>query len=216
MFPFVFSGSLPCLFVGVIFLVASLFIFILGATFVGTHILPVLKILSQGAAFICLLVCLPLSFSKKYQIYAGRWLVQLSWIFGITVWFMGIVASYQIWGTMAVIFGLLLMGVGVVPIGALAALWAGETILFGQVLLWSTMALLARTVGDRILSKYQTNRARKTLFNSFHFFRSGNNRTYSFFRQPPKEDTPIDKDIIDAEYEIVEPFKKEIDYSDPS
>lgn len=214
MFPFVFSGGLPCLFIGGIAVAASLFVFILGATFVGTHILPVLKILSQGAALICLLVCLPLSFSKKHQVRAGRWLVQLSWIFGITAWFMGIVASYQIWGTMAVVFGLLLMGVGVIPVGALAALWTGQTALFGQILLWSTVTLLVRTTGNRILLKHQADQTRNAFFNSFYFFRPGS-QGYSF-RQSSKEKTIIDEDTIDAEYEVVEPSKKEIDHTDPS
>ena len=105
-------------------------------------------------------------------------------------------------------------GCGVIPVGALAALWTGQTALFGQILLWSTVTLLVRTTGNRILLKHQADQTRNAFFNSFYFFRPGS-QGYSF-RQSPKEETIIDEDTIDAEYEVVEPSKKEIDHTDPS
>ena len=206
MFPFSFSGGFSCFFIGMIMLAATVFIFITGATFVGTHLLPVFKILSAIGALFSIVVCLPMSFRPTYRFHAGRWLTQLSWVFGLTAWFMSVVAAYEVWGMTAVLLGALLAGVGVIPVGMLAALWTGQTAVFGQILLWTATAFLARSASNRILA-HQAEQTRNTFFRTF-YVRPEQSST-SFFRT--KKTVSAEDDIIDAEYEIIEPPKKEIE-----
>ena len=207
MFPISFSGGFSCLLIGILLLAAIFFVFITGATFVGTHLLPVFKILSLIGAAMAVLVYLPLSFSPKYRFRAGRWLTELSWIFSLTAWFTGVVAAHEAWGMTAVVIGVLLAGVGVIPVGMLAALWTGHTTLFGEILLWTTVAFLVHSAGNRLLLEYQAEQTRNA-FSRMFYFRPGSQES-SFFRT--KKRASVDEEIIDAEYEIIEPAKKEIE-----
>lgn len=83
--------------------------------------------------------------SPKLRFISGTTLLVSSYIYGITVWIYGLVVTLSLWGVLALIIGLILGGVGVVPIGMLAALFNTE---------WSALltlvALGALTIGTRI------------------------------------------------------------------
>lgn len=70
---------------------------------------------------IVVVILLPLAIFKATRGFAGIGILFSSYVFGITTWFLGTAVTFATWGWPAVIIGLLLGGVGVVPIGILAA-----------------------------------------------------------------------------------------------
>lgn len=77
-----------------------------------------------------------------------------SYVFGLTLWFLGLLLTYFTWGFLGVFIGLVLVGVGVVPVAMLAMLLNGELfVLFVLVL------LTILTFGLRFLGIYMARRA---------------------------------------------------------
>jgi hypothetical protein len=75
---------------------------------------------------ILFIILLPLSAIKKARGFTAVTIFIISYIFGITVWMNGLLVTLTTWGVVAVIIGLCFGGVGVVPIGILAALFHGQ------------------------------------------------------------------------------------------
>jgi hypothetical protein len=91
-------------------------------------------------------VILPISFIPKCKEFCSNTIIYASYFYGFLTWVWGFVAAYFIWGKTGIIVGLLLFGVGVVPVGFLAALlngqWLGLAfITFGIVLTYGTRAI---------------------------------------------------------------------------
>ena len=63
---------------------------------------------------------------RRTRSLAATGLLLSSYLFGLTSWFMGLVLTWTLWGGGAVFVGLILMGVGVVPMGLLATLFRGD------------------------------------------------------------------------------------------
>ncbi len=70
---------------------------------------------------IVVLVLLPMAIFKATRPAAGTGIFFSSYLFGLTTWFLGAAVTFVTWGWVGLIIGLLLAGVGVVPIGILAA-----------------------------------------------------------------------------------------------
>lgn len=77
--------------------------------------------LSWVAIAILILFFYPLALIRKARSFAGKWIYASSYLFGITTWFLGAIVTFSTWGWIGLIIGLLFAGVGVVPIGILAA-----------------------------------------------------------------------------------------------
>jgi len=142
-----FKGSLGiAMFVTMLLLPA---LFLVGALWVGEKILPWLGLLSMLALTICIFILLPLSMFKATRAAAGSLFLWMSLIFGLTGWFLGLLLTYSIWGILAVVIGLFMLGIGVVPIAMLATLLNG---------MWPELGLLVLAViltfGCRIFSAF--------------------------------------------------------------
>jgi len=70
---------------------------------------------------VIILILLPLAIFKRTRKFSGTVIFFASYLFGITTWFLGAVITLSTWGWVALIIGLLIAGVGVVPIGILAS-----------------------------------------------------------------------------------------------
>ncbi|MEX0748508.1 MAG: hypothetical protein WD467_00660 [Candidatus Saccharimonadales bacterium] len=99
--------------------------FILGAGYLSEQLLPLL-LASVVPLLIITLVLIPLSRLPAWRTRAIRLTYASSFLYGITAWMLAFIITLQHWGVLAVILGLLILGVGVVPIGLLAALFNGE------------------------------------------------------------------------------------------
>jgi hypothetical protein len=66
--------------------------------------------------------------------FAATGIFVASYIFGATVWMAGFLTTLDYWGWIGVAIGTFFMGIGVVPIGIVGALWHGS---------WGVAVLLA-------------------------------------------------------------------------
>ena len=94
----------------------------------------------------CIVVLAPLALFRGTRIAAVVGFMICSCVFGTCTWILALLTAYLYWGLAAIVIGLLLGGVGVVPIGMLAALFnadwygvIGATI--GLVLAYGTRAI---------------------------------------------------------------------------
>lgn len=125
-----------------------------GAVWVGEHVLQWLINFAWLVFAIDLLILLPLGLFKRTGIVGGIGMSISSYIFGLTLWFFGLLLTYFIWGFWGVFIGLLLGGVGVVPVAMLAVLLNGDFTTLGILIL-----LTIFTFGTRVLGIYLAVRA---------------------------------------------------------
>lgn len=106
-------------------IVAVVGVFLGAAEALSEYVLPwCIRIAFWG--FLALtVVLLPASLVRRWRSFTSPAMLVLSYLFGATVWMDGLVLTMTIWGDGAVIFGLFLLGVGVVPIAMLATLFQG-------------------------------------------------------------------------------------------
>lgn len=132
-----------------------------GAASVSEFMLPYLSVAISYVLPICALVLLPLALIPKTRLIAVIGFFSASYVFGVATWMYGLIVTYTLWGLVGVVAGLAIAGVGVVPLGILAAaineLWpvAGELAL-GLVLTFGSRFLavyLAYLVDQRELAK---------------------------------------------------------------
>ena len=76
---------------------------------------------SQWAFLIAVILLLPLAIFRRTRGLAGTGLFALSYLFGITTWLLGAGVSFISYGWFGLIIGLVVLGVGVVPVGVLGA-----------------------------------------------------------------------------------------------
>lgn len=93
-----------------------------------------------------LLILLPFCIFRKTKLYASIGLVCSSYIFGITLWFSGFNLTFELWGIVALIIGLAVVGLGVIPMAILATILNG---LWSELILLVILGVLA--YGTRIL-----------------------------------------------------------------
>lgn len=103
--------------------IAGLFIF--GAAWASTKLLPWFTVLTWVAFAIVVFILLPLAIPKATRGFSSVALFVASYVFGATLWMEGLLFTLAIWGVGAVLIGLFLAGVGVVPIAMLATLFKG-------------------------------------------------------------------------------------------
>ena len=76
------------------------------------------------------LICLPLALFRRTRGFVSIVLFVASVVLGLATWVWGVVVTWIFWGGWAVLIGLFILGVGVVPMGIVAAAMAGEWELF--------------------------------------------------------------------------------------
>lgn len=119
----------------------------------SASVMPLLQILFYIALDISVFILLPLAIFRKTRGVSATGLYMVSYVFGINLWLWSFLLVYQIWGTVALVIGLLFFGVGVVPIAFFA-------ILFGHMQYITQMiGLLICTFGARYLGMYWINKS---------------------------------------------------------
>jgi hypothetical protein len=135
--------------------------FIKGWVWLGEIVLPWLPIIMGLVLVLDLLIVLPLAVFKKTKGLSAIGLVASSYVYGLTLWFWGLLLTYYLWGVIAVFIGLFMAGVGVVPMAMLATALAGEWAITGQLTL-----LLLFTYGSRLLGFHLAERADELAYES--------------------------------------------------
>lgn len=102
--------------------------------------------ISWLAVVVVIVVLLPLAIFKKTRGASGIGIFFASYLFGATTWFLGATITFVTWGWIGLLIGLVIAGVGVVPIGILAAFISLKEPTLG----FSIIAMAAITFGSRI------------------------------------------------------------------
>jgi len=134
--------------IGIIF--AAVLFFSFGAQ-VAFTISPFINWLA-GVLFVINIILLLFAFVPKARGFVGLVILISSYIYGLSAWIYGLAVTLALWGWLAVIIGLVLGGVGVVPIGMLASIFNGRWDLFWTLFFTLILTLVARVVGYLLLS----------------------------------------------------------------
>ena len=137
-------------FVAVLLLCA---LFLGGMVWFSEHALPWLMNASLITLVFCVAVLLPLSFFRKTRVLAGNGYYFSSFVFGVMLFAYSCIVVYGIWGYGGLIFGLILAGVGVVPVAYLATILHGFWPTLGNVFLGTVLTFGTRAFGIYLLSR---------------------------------------------------------------
>ncbi len=97
----------------------------------------------------CVLVLIAFGAFKRTRGYAGGAVVIASWIAGAIVWSGCAMVTYAIWGLAALIVGIVLAGIGVVPMALIASALARDWSDF-----WALGAMTALAWGVRLVGAF--------------------------------------------------------------
>jgi hypothetical protein len=120
-------------------------VFIIGTALVADKILSFLVHAATIATAVCILLFLPMALFRVSRVVALWGFFAASYLFGLTIWMYGFLVTYYLWGAGGVFIGLMFAGIGVVPLGIIAAafheIWhyVGELI-YGIVLTFGSRA----------------------------------------------------------------------------
>lgn len=95
-------------------------------------------------------VLVPLAVWSRTRAAAGIGLFIASYVFGATTWFLGAGVSFASFGWFGLVVGLMIMGIGVVPIGIAGAYFSLNS---GEMAL-SLLVMACITFGTRLLGAY--------------------------------------------------------------
>lgn len=139
-----------CILLGV-FVLAGMFL--LGGVWLSERVYPWLVLIATLAFFVTILIFLPLALFRRTRGFAGTSTYFASYVFGLTLWVLGLLVSYTLWGVFGVLAGLLLGGIGVVPIAMLACLFNGLWPTLGELALLAAITFGSRFLGYYIMTK---------------------------------------------------------------
>ncbi len=92
-------------------------------------------------------IILPLGLFRKTKGVSGVGLVLSSYVYGVTLWFWALLITYFTWGALAVFIGLVMAGIGVLPIAILASIIKGQWATLGQIILFIVLTFGSRALG---------------------------------------------------------------------
>lgn len=113
--------------------------YIKGGLWLSERALPWAFVISIVGFCVVIFLLLPLAIPRKTRSFSSTSIFVISYVFGTTLWMLGFLFSYKAWGLTGVTIGILLGGVGVVPVALLATLikgaWAGFSLLVGLIIM---------------------------------------------------------------------------------
>lgn len=145
------GGVLIIAFLAALGCLGSLFIY--GSAWLGSKMYPWLISICSLALFILIFILLPLTIFRKTRTFAGNGMIISSYIFGITLWVLGLLSTFTLWGGFAVFIGLAFFGIGVVPLAMLATLFKGMWSTLGELFILTLLTFGTRIAGFFTISK---------------------------------------------------------------
>ena len=129
-------------------IIALILFFTVGAT-VGATILPFVSWLT-GILFAVNIIALLIAISRKTRGVVGIIIFLSSYVYGLQTWIIGLLVTLTLWGWIAVIIGLFIGGIGVVPIGMAAAIFNGRWSIFFVLLINVILTYGTRIIGGTL------------------------------------------------------------------
>ena len=155
-------GSLLIALVGAAAFGLLIYALIYGVGMASAFAMPLMAWVVQIAFLICLLL-LPLSIFHRVRIVAAHGFLLSSYAFGLCTWMLGLLVTLQFWGVIAVVIGVFLAGVGVVPIGMLASAFHGSWSNVVGLLIGLILTYFSRFFALWIGEKYEAEESRRRL-----------------------------------------------------
>lgn len=124
-----------------------------GMVWASEKTLPWLVVASQIALGICIFIFLPLCIFRKTRPLAGLGFYFASFVFGLLLFALSCLLSVSIWGYGALIFGLVMGGVGVLPVALLATLFTARWELLTELIIGLMMTFGTRIIGIKLSTK---------------------------------------------------------------
>ena len=101
-------------------------LFVRGMVWMSEKALPWLLTASEISILVVIIILLPMCLFRKTRGLGGLGCFYASYVFGLELWAYSCLFVVSTWGYVALIIGLFLAGVGVVPVAMLSALFHGE------------------------------------------------------------------------------------------
>jgi drug/metabolite transporter superfamily protein YnfA len=95
---------------GILILVGLIFVallFLQGGVWLSEKVLPWLLRVAEVTLAVVVLVLLPLAAAWRTRRFAAKGMLYASGVFGITLWVWGLTLTYNLWGGVAVLIGLI-------------------------------------------------------------------------------------------------------------
>jgi len=122
-----------------------------GVIWLSAKALPWLLTASRYAFDVCIFVLAPLCIFRKTRPWAGIGFAYASFIFGAMLFMYSCLYVVESWGVFALVIGLFLAGVGVLPVALLSSIFHGNWSVLLELLLGIIL-----TFGTRILGAWLT------------------------------------------------------------
>ena len=147
------GGVMLAIVIFIAILVGSVLLFTLGVQ-ASIVVAPYIYLVA-GILFLFNIFTLLSTVIAKARKIAGSILYVSSYIYGLATWIYGLFVTLSLWGVLAIIIGLLLGGVGVVPIGMLAAIFNGKWDIFFKLLILIVLTYGTRLIGAALIESYE-------------------------------------------------------------
>lgn len=138
-------------------------IFLLGGAWASSKLLPLFIFFTVIVFFLDLLVFLPLAIFKATRGISSMALFLSSYLFGVTLWIEGLVITLTLWGWVAAVIGLFVLGVGVVPMALFATVMNGEWKGFWEMILLGVITFGARLIAISLAVNVEKQYQRKDI-----------------------------------------------------
>jgi hypothetical protein len=102
-----------------------IYVFIFGGAWISSKLLPLFSLLTWLVIALVIFIFLPLAIPKATRSFASIAILISSYVFGATLWMEGFLLTMILWGFWAVLIGIFILGVGVVPFAIIATLLKG-------------------------------------------------------------------------------------------
>lgn len=114
-----------------------------------------LPVAVEVATLLSIFVFAPLGIWRRTRPFAGWALVVASYVLGAILWIYGAALTFSYWGWVGLVVGLLVFGVGVVPMGLLATALHSEWAWFFQLSVLLVSVFTIRLLGAWMLERVQ-------------------------------------------------------------
>ncbi|HUD04590.1 MAG TPA: DNA translocase FtsK [Patescibacteria group bacterium] len=148
-----FTGALGIgLFLAIIIISA---IFLIFGLRIASAVYPILETIAAIFIIISLFIFLPLALFKKTRMISIYGFSISAFIFAINVWIFSLLTTYFYWGIFGVVVGIMLGGIGEIPIAAIASLLHGDWTSIFNIISTVVLFLIAQGLAAYLGSKVE-------------------------------------------------------------
>jgi hypothetical protein len=136
---------------GLVIIIVIAMVLITGGAWVTVQVYPWVIGAAKWVLVVDVLALLPMAIFRPTRSASAFGLILSSIVFGLANWMFGFLTTLNFWGVFGVIVGLFLGGIGVVPVGMLAALLHGDWGVLGNLIFGTILSIGAGVLGSALL-----------------------------------------------------------------